>query len=598
MGITGRVTSAVAASLLSTMIGASAFGQVQTTDQQKCINTLNKDTSKVAATQGKENAACVKNGTKGTATANCLTADSKQKVAKATAKTSQDETKNACLTTSLPSFGYSGATIGNQASQVAEIDLFRDTYGTSDPTTVISTAAAEGRCQSAVTKDLEKLVAAKRKQYVACKKKALKIGASNASALEACIGVPAPGTPDPNSIQADPKGKIGGSVTKLSSDTSANCAPPVVIATTFPGACSGSTAGALAACLDARAECRACLAINATDNLNVNCDLFDDGAPNGSCLPLAAQSACVLLGSNPPSGSPSRMTLYSELLSPIVFSLIGSLSIGAEGPFATCKVQSLNPVNLAGMGFLCLSSGGSCPVGRRYCGSGAGTGPALGLDTQSDGYVGTCTSNTQCASLCTASCGGSSVTAAACTGYCSGTSPANQACTSDAACLPSNGICNGPTPAPPFGICQCSCTESSAGAPSDPGDLQCNLGLKIVLEMAAPCDGADIVRSAGNVCIPLSTEQATGAIVHSNLNSCSQCVAGWCDGIIPCTSNSDCPTTCMVPTSPLVNDQTGTPVSCAALDAGNPSGWAGVGAASLFGRFAGDMSVALKATCQ
>jgi len=48
--------------LLSALLCAgAALGQLDS-DQQKCLNTLNKDVAKLAATQGKENAGCLKRG--------------------------------------------------------------------------------------------------------------------------------------------------------------------------------------------------------------------------------------------------------------------------------------------------------------------------------------------------------------------------------------------------------------------------------------------------------------------------------------------------------------------------------------------------------
>ena len=575
-----RVTSVVAASLLAVMVGSSAFGQVQNKDQQKCTNTLNKDTCKVAATQGKENSGCVKAGTKGTATAGCLTADSKGKVATATGKTSADETKNVCLTTNLPPFGYSNASNGNAAALAAELALFHDTYGTIDPTTVISTAKADGKCQSAVTKDLEKVIATKWKQYVACKKNALKVGANTVGGLEACVGVPAPGTPDANSIQKDPKGKIAGAVNKLNADIGKDCIAPVVIATDFPGNCSGASTGTLAACLDTQAECRICLALNAIDRMNVDCDLFDDGTANGSCTDIIPDHTCNLLTSVPASGSPSHMTLFTESVGNLNFNLIGSLKFGGLDKYATCQVASLSPVNIIGIGFVCINPGGPCPIGQRYCGpGGAGSGPQLGIDSHSDGEAGTCTSNTDCATTCTTLCGGATnVATAGCVGFCSGSNPANQACTSDAACLPSNQACNGPdpVPAPVVGTCQCSCTNTAAHGPSDPGDVQCSLGSNITVETAAPCNGTDTLIAVGNTCIPVSTEAASGDVTNANFNA----------GVGT------------VPVPPATNNQTGTQLSCATVDASTTSGQVVVGAVNFFGSALGDLSVSLKSTCQ
>jgi hypothetical protein len=35
--------------------------------------------------------------------------------------------------------------------------------------------------------------------------------------------------------------------------------------------------------MDAAIACRTCLALNAADNMSVDCDSYDDAAVNGSC---------------------------------------------------------------------------------------------------------------------------------------------------------------------------------------------------------------------------------------------------------------------------------------------------------------------------
>ena len=273
----GTLVSMLAVSMLATLICSAALGQ-ETKAQQKCINKLNKNTCKVAAKQGKENFGCVKAARKGTATAACLTLDAKSKVLKARTKTTDAETKLDCLGANAPDFGYTTAASANDAAQSNEVGLFMDVYGTSDPTAVISTAKATGKCQAAVTKGVEKLIATKWKQYVLCKKKTLKAGFMSAGALEQCLDG------DPNSVTADPKGKIAKRVLKLNDIITVKKCAAETVSSTFPGSCSAVTLNGLAFCLDARAECRLCLAINAIDGLNVNCDMFDDGTSNESCF--------------------------------------------------------------------------------------------------------------------------------------------------------------------------------------------------------------------------------------------------------------------------------------------------------------------------
>jgi hypothetical protein len=276
----GALVTTVAVSALALLMSGAAFGQVQRKEQRKCINKLNKDTSKVAAKQGKANFGCVKAARKGIATSACLTLDPKSKVANAKTKTTDDESKHDCLATNAPNFGYTNASSGNSAAQNGEVDLFVDVYGTSDPTAVISSAKSTGKCQAAVTKGIEKVIAAKWKQYVSCKKQTLKGGAMAASALAACLDG------DPNSVTADPKSKIAKTLAKLDNVITVKKCAAETVSTTFPGACSGASPASLAFCLDVRAECRLCLAINSIDGLSVDCDLFDDGMANSSCFIL------------------------------------------------------------------------------------------------------------------------------------------------------------------------------------------------------------------------------------------------------------------------------------------------------------------------
>jgi hypothetical protein len=562
---TSRVMSVVAASTLALLIGSSAFGQVQGKGQAKCINTLNKDTCKVAATAGKNNSGCVKNATKGTPSATCVPNDGSGKVAGTQAKTTADETKNLCTTTNAPNFGYGGASTGNTAAQDAEVNLFSDTYGSTDTTGVISTDKTIGKCQSGATKDLEKLIATKWKTYLKCKKTALAT-ATDATALAACAA----------SVQAD--AKVTGTITKLGADIGKNCSA-VTIATAFPGSCSASTAMNLNTCLDQRAECRFCEALNSIDGLGINCDLFDDATANGSCgIPV---HKCTLSGGI----ANSYVNIYSAAFPvPISFNTSGSsIDVGGKGTAAKCAVQNFNPINIIAIGYVCIQPGGNCPNGTRYCGPGApGSGPPLGVDSLADGNVGTCTGNADCQAQCNTKCpmeygAGFAPLSAQCTGFC--TQGAQMACTTDAQCNSAGqGSCNGPdNPGVNAGICQCACQNLAAFGGSDPGDLQCNLSAALTVESAPPCNGTDVIINVGNSCIPVGSQRGHGRIDDGNFTGGSTV-----PGAMP---------------GPNANDQTGSPEACATMDTSVTTGFAGVGVVNFFGSTLGDLSVGLKATC-
>jgi len=378
----------VGAVLVGIVIGmGTAVAQTQNKDEQKCLNAINKDTGKVGAKQGKENAACVKAATKGAATAACLTDDVKMKVANAKAKTVADETAKC---TDLPGFGYTGAAAGNTAAQDEEIALFVDVYGTVDPTGVISTDSLVGGCQRAVTKGLEKIVAAKWKQFVSCKKTALKSGADDIGDLEGCL------SGDPNSIAADPKGKIAKKQTKLSDTVTSKCAG-VTVATTFPGACASTPLAGLAACLDERAECRVCRALNAIDGLSVDCDLFDDGLMNASCTnppPVPTPTPTVTPTITPthtptPAGPDWGLDCF------------GSASCGAFCAGTGCQCDAFLtsvavPLGSAMCFFDCMDMGGSVTGCRSMCG-GPGSAPACETGTAGGGgFTGVVTGAGKC----------------------------------------------------------------------------------------------------------------------------------------------------------------------------------------------------------
>jgi hypothetical protein len=274
------VSMTLAAGALVAISVLGAYAQVQTGDQQKCLNAVNKDGAAVAKTQGKEHLACVKGAGKGTVAdaQACLTADVKGKVAKAKGKTSAAATKSCTV---APSFGFTGAAAVNTAAQDADVDLVADVYGANLTSAIISctTNKAGCGCQQKISKSVESLAAVKFATFVACKKAALKAGANSSQALKDCVENAATA----GSIAADTKGKIAKSVSNLNAAIVKSCQTPAVTAGAFPGKCTGLDGALLGTCLDTQVECRVCTAINEMDGLFVNCDLFDNGIADASC---------------------------------------------------------------------------------------------------------------------------------------------------------------------------------------------------------------------------------------------------------------------------------------------------------------------------
>jgi pimeloyl-ACP methyl ester carboxylesterase len=276
---------AALAALLAALAPAVAVGQIGRA-QQACLNALNKDAAKLAAAQGRENSGCLRNADKGKLPSGqsadqCLRADGKGKIAKATAKVGADFTAKCA---GPPPFGLPAGTVSAViAATVVDqsLNLLADVLGAALTTTAIDCGSDQAGCdcQQAVSKAYEKLAATKFKEFVKCKKSALKSGVMTAAGLEDCVDDA--GTA--GSIAADSRGKIAKKLTKLGDAITAKCGSGVSTALALPGLCAGQNGNALRDCIDQRVECRVCLTLNGTDNLAVDCDSVDDGQLNASC---------------------------------------------------------------------------------------------------------------------------------------------------------------------------------------------------------------------------------------------------------------------------------------------------------------------------
>ena len=107
-------------------MGTPAIAQLQSKAQQACLNSVYKAAVKVGATQGKENARCIKNAGAhklvGQTADECLVADSRGKVQKAFNKTVDAEAKR-CSPSDLPSFGYTSASAANASARPGAFNL-------------------------------------------------------------------------------------------------------------------------------------------------------------------------------------------------------------------------------------------------------------------------------------------------------------------------------------------------------------------------------------------------------------------------------------------------------------------------------------------
>jgi len=265
------------------LIPAAASAQIPKT-QQKCINGLNKNFAAVAKAQGKDICKCIKGGAQGKLAPlnieQCTTADTDGKVEKAKGKTISKEFPDCAP---APPFGATDSATVNQVAVDKELLLIHEIFGSDLDTAIILKADnPDGhKCQIDIAKATKKCQDTKLKEFNSCKKNALK--GKNGDPVESGPDLQQRCLEDPTSGRIpDPKGKIQSTCgTKLDARISKSCSG-VDQATAFAGACFN--APDLGVCLDRLVECQVCLGLNIADGLVRNCDLFDDGSVNQSCV--------------------------------------------------------------------------------------------------------------------------------------------------------------------------------------------------------------------------------------------------------------------------------------------------------------------------
>ena len=297
------------------LLSAQAALAQLTTKQVACVNALNRDGAKLAAQQGKVNAACVKGAGKGTLTGtaqSCLSADPDGKVTAKQAKTTADEDK---YCRDAPDFGYTSATAVNTAGQQGEWQVVADLFGADLDAAVASCASSKRQCacQQKVTKAVEKLATTERGLFVKCNKGAVAT-ASGPADLEKC----ATDALTAGSIAAGTAagGKVDKALTKLGAAITKSCDTPTVTLGSFPGPCAALAGTPLRDCLAARVACRVCETLDAMDGLTIDCDAFDDGIVNASCsgaiAPAPSATATLSPTATPtntvPAGPPATAT--------------------------------------------------------------------------------------------------------------------------------------------------------------------------------------------------------------------------------------------------------------------------------------------------
>jgi hypothetical protein len=208
-------------------------------------------------------------------------------MAKERAKTQTAKEKK-CDPDNLPDFGFVGATATHAAGRGSSIALVADLFGSLNE--ALSEDKKTSSCQEKVTRESQEVLDKLFRLAGKAKRKALDEGASSAIALQTAIVA---------LIDSD-----GGKFDRwahyqISKSLDKSCGK-VDLAKAFPGCAPDAPAVALARgleidgikdegvtkCAVDSTRCRWCEAYNLMDGLTIDCDAFDDGSANGSCLPL------------------------------------------------------------------------------------------------------------------------------------------------------------------------------------------------------------------------------------------------------------------------------------------------------------------------
>ena len=244
---------------------------------------MNKDGQKVDNKQLKDNETCLKLHQKGklvpASVEECVLGDYKGKVAKAEEKTVKDDAKLCVPLNPQPPFAYTGAATVNGAAVLGPQRLLDDIFGRPLDNSVLITKADNketAACQLEMLKRADKLEDTILKEVVKAKKTTIKDPAVNTEEeLETALG---------RALSSSKK--ITNTKQQLRDKVSKKCVnlAPAAVPATFPGECTGLDLDTVEECVIAAATCVACKKINIFDALEINCDLLDNQADDGSCL--------------------------------------------------------------------------------------------------------------------------------------------------------------------------------------------------------------------------------------------------------------------------------------------------------------------------
>ena len=254
------IAAFIAASALLAGTATAQLGK----DEQKCVTTLHKDGYKLAAALSRQSIACLEGAHEGGIIdlPACLAADPDEDAAAVVTRTEEDA-RQRC--------GETPATFGVPAAFDDTILEAGIVHGRGLVTDILGSApaaagtAAGNACQATTLAKAGKFAATYGKAFSKCVRTALKEGATDDSALTACLA------PDLTKAQDKLVTLVGKACTGVS--------PAVAL----PGDCSAETDASVGACVAGRVRCRACRQAATFAAIDSDCDLVDDAIDNDSC---------------------------------------------------------------------------------------------------------------------------------------------------------------------------------------------------------------------------------------------------------------------------------------------------------------------------
>lgn len=545
---------------------AGAEGQLAAPVVQ-CIDGYNNTLRLVSQQAGKSARACLRAAAKSDETDpdTCVVANSDGKIAGKEAKVQALYASGKCGGAEPI---QRGAAIGTAAHRGAATDLIHDLFG--DPVTaaVIGLDSGDARCLDTVLKRGVQAFAAIAKGHRQCKRDGLRSGAVlDAATLDAACGAFA---------QVDAGGKAQARLTHLVGDVGVACGTTTAgLATLFPGldAPCHADGGALGGCVAERIRCRTCLALNEADGQHIDCDLFDDGVDDASCVAYA-------LGARTCAFAPGSQLFIQNSALPLFLSISGAATVdcgatdAAQAAPCACDLTAVGPIVLPAIGDFCITPAPGCPSGGIDCDGG----PARDVDLAADHNIGACASNAACAAACDAHCAGLGAAygrqASGCEGYCQGGASDDLPCAQDSDCP--GASCVGGNSVGHAGVCNCICETGGLGLPSGAGHLDCSLGLQVHIELPSDGDCLDAsIETLPPRCVGITTATASG-IDHDSDNNMS--------GLsLPYSGPSTI---------------SGTAPSCDAIEGGSLAGTRLVGHTVFFDSTLGDNFARLSLVCQ